>query len=319
MLPATDPHHLSSHELVSRSLEDSIQYDQLSDAEKSRARKKRYISNRNGRNRFLLSRLLANIRNIDLFWALTAVSIGGFVCIAITLLYFRHSHQVFLHRFSHEELSQRNRTLGFDHIYVIERALHEDSPALGSTNQHKQRWQGLAQRIGIDIQTWKVPAPSPLDPKQVLLQQRECWRPHLPIYRDMLEKKYKDVLIIEDHVVFGPSIQLRLYSALMEIPADWDVLQLGPSANGTDSGHHDDVRINGLTNLKYRRVDDGACNNLAYGLSLAGAQKVIGYLDSTQAHADFEHKMLDALDRAKFLLFRVSPGLFEWQSPGSEI
>ncbi|KAJ1912295.1 hypothetical protein LPJ71_002742, partial [Coemansia sp. S17] len=95
MILSDDPGLISSYELVTRALEDSIKYDNLSDAEKSRGRK-RHVRRIERRSRW--QRCLAHIRNVDLFWALTVVSIGGFVLIALTLLYFRHSHQVFLHR-----------------------------------------------------------------------------------------------------------------------------------------------------------------------------------------------------------------------------
>ncbi|KAI9505084.1 hypothetical protein GGI25_000407 [Coemansia spiralis] len=295
---------ISSYELVSRSLEDSIKYDNLSDAEKSRARKRRV---RRIDRRTFMQRCTASIRNVDMFWALTGASICTFVLIALSLLYFRHSHLVFMHRFSHEELSSRKAHLGFDRIYVIERpAMHADA------SEHGERWAALGRELEIEFETWPVSIPTPLDPRLVLLHQRECWRPHLSIYRDIVSKGYMDALIIEDHVVFGPSPRLRLYSALMGIPADWDVLQLGPANNGTDSGHHDDIPIHG-SQLMYRRVDDGACNNLAYAISHAGARKIVKALDSTHAHADFEHKLLDMLDRVKFLLFRVSPSIFQWR------
>ncbi|KAJ2050003.1 hypothetical protein IW146_009810 [Coemansia sp. RSA 922] len=304
MILSDDPGLISSYELVTRALEDSIKYDNLSDAEKSRGRK-RHVRRIERRSRW--QRCLAHIRNVDLFWALTVVSIGGFVLIALTLLYFRHSHQVFLHRFSNEELSQRQHTLGFDQVYVIERPMHDNTQA------HRERWEAVGKQLDIGFETWPVSVPSPLDPRQVMLHQRECWRPHLAIYRDIVDKGYMDALIVEDHVAFGPSPKLRIYSALMGIPADWDLLQLGPEGNGTDSGHHDDIPIMG-TLLKYRRVDDGACNNLAYAISRAGARKILKIMDSTHAHADFEHLLLDALDRVKLLLFRVSPSIFKWQN-----
>ncbi|KAJ2007853.1 hypothetical protein GGI04_000301 [Coemansia thaxteri] len=310
MISAADPGLISSYELVARSLEDSIKYDNLSDAEKSRARKRNHV--RRVDRRSFGHRCLARIRNVDLFWALTTVSIGGFVLIALTLLYFRHGHQLLMHRFSHEELSRRQRTLGFDRIYVIERPMHEN------TKVHRARWEGEGEKLGIDFVTWPVSAPNPLDPHTIMLHQRECWRPHLAIYRDIVTKGYMDALIVEDHVVFGPSPRLRIYSALVGVPADWDVLQLGPAGNGTDSGHHDDIPIKN-TLLKYRRVDDGACNNLAYAISHAGTRKILSIIDSTHAHADFEHKLLGALDRVKLLLFRVSPSIFLWQNAGAEI
>ncbi|KAJ2544728.1 hypothetical protein EV175_005872 [Coemansia sp. RSA 1933] len=176
-------------------------------------------------------------------------------------------------------------------------------------------WADACEALGVEFQTWPVAAPMPLDPHSALVHQRECWRPHQAIYRDIAARGLMDALIVEDHVVFGPSPQLRLYSALTEIPADWDVLQLGPTANGTDSGRHDDVPLQG-SQLVYRRVDDGACNNLAYAISRAGARKIVAALDSTHAHADFEHRMLDAFDRVKFLMFRVSPGIFRWRDAG---
>ncbi|KAJ2746510.1 hypothetical protein GGI20_001285 [Coemansia sp. BCRC 34301] len=309
MISAADPGLISSYELVARSLEDSIKYDNLSDVEKSRARK-RHVRRIERRSRW--QRCVAHIRNVDLFWALTIVSIGGFVFVALMLLYFRHSHQVLLHRFSLEELDKRQRTLGFDQIYVIERPMHDNTQA------HQARWEAVGKQFGIKFETWPVSVPSPLDPKQIMLHQRECWRPHLAIYRDIVDKAYLDALIVEDHVAFGANPKSRIYSALVGVPADWDVLQLGPAGNGTDSGHHDDIPIAG-SQLKYRRVDDGACNNLAYAISRAGTRKILKIVDSTQAHADFEHKLLDALDRVKLLLFRVSPSIFKWQDVGGEI
>ncbi|KAJ1724527.1 hypothetical protein LPJ53_001232 [Coemansia erecta] len=305
MLSADDPSLISSYELVSRKLEDSIKYDNLSDAEKSRARKQRHV--RRNRNTSLWQSCLASIRAIDMFWALTVASIGTFVLIALSLLYFRHSHQVFLHRFSHEELSQRRRHLGFDHIYIVERP--------GERQLAGDLWKDVAKRFEIEVEPWPLSVPTPLDPQQTMIYQRECWRPHRAIYKDMEDRGFMDALIVEDHVVIGTSPHLRMYSALSAIPGDWDMLQLGPAANGTDSGRHDDIQIHwaGPNPLAYRRVDDGACNNLAYAISRAGARKLLKMAETTQAHADFEHKMMDALERAKFLIFRVSPSIFSWQ------
>ncbi|KAJ1646436.1 hypothetical protein LPJ64_002081 [Coemansia asiatica] len=305
MLSANNPALISSYELVARSLEDSIKYDNLSDAEKSRARKKSYVKRR--RNLTLWQRCLASIKAIDMFWALTVASVGTFVLIALSLLYFRHSYQVFLHRFSHEELSLRRQHLGFDHIYVVER------PAERAVSNGL--WEEASRRLEIKVERWPVSVPTPVDPLQTMIFQRECWRPHKGIYRDMEERGFMDALIIEDHVVAGSSPQLRLYSALMAIPGDWDVLQLGPPANGTDSGHHDDIPIHwtGSHPLAFRRVDDGACNNLAYAISRAGARKLLRIAETTHAHADFEHKMMEELSKAKFLVFRVSPNIFTWQ------
>ncbi|KAJ2161637.1 hypothetical protein GGF46_001319 [Coemansia sp. RSA 552] len=304
-----NPDLITSYELVSRSLETSIQYDNLSDPEKSRTRKRR---GRRADSRTLWQRCAAGVHNIDMFWALTVASVAVFVLIALSLLYFRHAHLLFMERFSNEALQLRERHLGLDHIYVIERPVHDDAKA------HRERWAVAAERLGIQVEMWPVTAPEPLDPQTVMLHQRECWRPHLALYRDIVAKGHLDAMVIEDHVVFGASPRLRMYSSLMAIPADWDLLQFGPAANGTDSGHHDDIPINGA-NLAYRRVDDGSCNNLAYAISNAGASKIIKMMDSTSAHADFEHKMLAALDRVKLLLFRVSPSIFSWKEAESEI
>ncbi|KAJ2783926.1 hypothetical protein H4R18_001409 [Coemansia javaensis] len=309
MQDACDPAHISSYDLVARSLENSINYDNLSDPEKSRARKRRV---RRADRRTLWQRAAAGVRNVDMFWALTVASVGTFVLIALALLYFRHSHLLLMRRFTHEALSRRGPHLGLDHIYVIERPVRADAAA------HRARWAAAAERLGIEIQMWPVVAPEPLDPHAVRLHQRECWRPHLPLYRDVLASGHMDALVIEDHVVFGPSPRLRIYGALMGVPADWDVLLLGPAANGTDSGRHDAVPIAG-TQLTYHRVDDGACNNLAYAISHAGAAKIVKMMDATQTHVDFERKLLAALDRIKLLLFRVSPGVFAWRASDADI
>ncbi|KAJ2456309.1 hypothetical protein EV183_000236 [Coemansia sp. RSA 2336] len=304
-----DPEQISSYELVNRSLEDSIKYDNLSDPEKSRARK-RHV--RRVDRRSLGQKILFHARNIDLFWALTVTSVVVFIVIALSLLYFRHSHLLYMHRFTNEALNLRERQLGLDHIYVIERPVHE------SVAEHRKRWERAEERLGIRVQMWSVAAPEPINPMEIMLHQRECWRPHVALYRDIIKSGYQDALVIEDHVAFGPSPRLRMYSALMNIPADWDVLQLGPETNGTDSGHHDDIPINGAQ-LAYRRVDDGACNNLAYAISNAGAAKILKMMDSTNAHADFEHKMLGALDRVKVLMFRVVPSIFAWKEAEADI
>ncbi|KAJ1955613.1 hypothetical protein EC988_001790, partial [Linderina pennispora] len=277
---------------------------------KSRARKQRVRRHRPRTSRWRTC--VKGLRNLDMFWVLTVLSTTTFVLIALTLLYYRHTYQQFLHRFSAEELRSRMNHLGFDHIYILERPVHSDAEA------HRARWSTVGRQLGIEYESWPVQAPNAVDPMQVMLHQRECWRPHLAIYRDMEDKGYMDALIIEDHVVAGPSVQLRIYSALREVPPDWDVLQLGPAQNGTDSGHHDDIPIHG-TQLKYRRVDDGSCNNLAYGISRSAVRKVLKVVASTHAHADFEHKMLEMLDRVKLLLFRVSPSIFLWQDESKEI
>ncbi|KAJ2686119.1 hypothetical protein H4R19_006740, partial [Coemansia spiralis] len=108
MQTANDPDLISSYELVARSLENSINYDNMSDPEKSRARKRRV---RRVDRRTLWQRAVAGARNVDMFWALTVASIGTFVLIAVSLLYFRHSHLLLMHRFTHEALAQRAQHL----------------------------------------------------------------------------------------------------------------------------------------------------------------------------------------------------------------
>ncbi|KAJ1930859.1 hypothetical protein GGF37_007580, partial [Kickxella alabastrina] len=266
MLSADDPSLITSYELVARSLEDSIKYDNLSDADKSRARKQPPHMRQPGRRRGLKQRCLAGLRSIDLFWALTAASIGTFILIALALLYFRHSHNAFMHRFSHEELSRRRHHLGFDHIYVVQ---HADGGG--------RQWAEDAARMEIELQPWPVAesAPTATDARSTLLVQHACWHAHRGIYRDIVASGHMDALIIEDRVVAGPSARLRLYGALRGVPADWDVLHLGPPANSTGPGRHDDIAIPGAAAgaLAYRRVDAGACDNLAYAVSLAGARK----------------------------------------------
>ncbi|KAJ2546554.1 hypothetical protein EV175_005554, partial [Coemansia sp. RSA 1933] len=62
MATPNDPGLITSYELVSRSLENSINYDNLSDAEKSRARKRRV---RRTDRRTWWQRLVAGVRTVD--------------------------------------------------------------------------------------------------------------------------------------------------------------------------------------------------------------------------------------------------------------
>ncbi|KAJ2243313.1 hypothetical protein GGH98_005131, partial [Coemansia sp. RSA 454] len=140
MITTNDPGLISSYELVNRSLENSINYDNLSDAEKSRARKQRV---RRTDRRTLWQKIVSGVRTIDIFWALTSVSICVFVLIALSLLYFRHSHLLYMKRFTHEALHLREQHLGFDHVYVIERPVHE------SIDEHRGRWTAAGERLGI--------------------------------------------------------------------------------------------------------------------------------------------------------------------------
>ncbi|KAJ1889089.1 hypothetical protein LPJ66_008219, partial [Kickxella alabastrina] len=212
MLSADDPSLITSYELVARSLEDSIKYDNLSDADKSRARKQPLHMRQPGRRGGLKQRCLAGLRSIDLFWALTAASIGTFILIALALLYFRHSHNAFMRRFSHEELSRRRHHLGFGHIYAVQ---HADGGV---------RWAEDAARMEIELQPWPVAgsAPTATDARTTLLVQHACWLAHRGIYRDIVSSGHMDALIIEDRAVAGPSARLRLYGALRGVPADWD-------------------------------------------------------------------------------------------------
>lgn len=65
------------------------------------------------------------------------------------------------------------------------------------------------------------------EPVEMTLPKIGCALSHIYVYQDMLEKKYQNVLILEDDLVVNVKALESLQKALVELPDNWDLLYLG--------------------------------------------------------------------------------------------
>ena len=68
--------------------------------------------------------------------------------------------------------------------------------------------------------------------EQARINQYATLQSHLKMIKLAKERKYKEVLILEDDVQFCSDFNERLEFALKEVPEDWDILYLGYTPSG---------------------------------------------------------------------------------------
>ncbi|CAG8711618.1 17544_t:CDS:1, partial [Cetraspora pellucida] len=123
-----------------------------------------------------------------------------------------------------KEFNPTNRTLGFDHIYVIH---------LDYRTDRFERLNEISSYLGLDFDYFS--AVSKYD-EQFLrrfgtanmdLSQKACFLSHYLVYKQIIDKGYNSTLILEDDVDFELNITAIMNDIHHVLPSSWETLYVG--------------------------------------------------------------------------------------------
>lgn len=107
-----------------------------------------------------------------------------------------------------------------DHIYCI------------NLDTRADRWQKMDEqfsRLRIDAHRFPASTGLPADhnPRRKTLGQIGCLKSHCAVIKDAMAKGYKQIMVLEDDVVFCDDFHERLAYCTKKLPDNWDTLYLG--------------------------------------------------------------------------------------------
>ncbi|CAG8608909.1 22473_t:CDS:2 [Dentiscutata erythropus] len=199
-----------------------------------------------------------------------------------------------------------NRTLGFDHIYVV----HLDSRA-----DRRERLDEIASYLGLDFDY--LSAISKND-EQILRKygsadmdsaQKACYLSHYSIYKLIIDKGFNSVLILEDDVDFETNITAIMTDIHRDLPASWEMLYVGYCFE--DIGEQ--VGISSSVHRLYKSVAP-MCTH-AYAISYSGARKLIELLDPVIPRATVDYSLSLVIREGNVTSFDVyPPAISQWKA-----
>ncbi|CAG8459171.1 1746_t:CDS:1 [Acaulospora morrowiae] len=197
-----------------------------------------------------------------------------------------------------------NRTLGFDHIYVVNLLWRLD---------RRERMETLGNALDLDFEFFS--GVSKYDYRalknynfSMSIDQKACFASHYEIYRSIIKSGYRNALILEDDV----DIELNITSVMSEIhhvlPQYWDLLYIGHCSK--DNSKPLDKESTSAFKL-YHSVSP-YCTH-AYAVSSTGARKLAELI--VHPHRPIDLELARWIRKKKLISYSVSPSaIIQWKS-----
>jgi GR25 family glycosyltransferase involved in LPS biosynthesis len=126
-----------------------------------------------------------------------------------------------------------------------------------------------------------------------------CGTSHIKIYEDVIKKKYKNVLILEDDVYFIKNFHKKLNEALEELPKDYDILYIGAVGLSNKKTSFDfNLIFKLISNKNNNNKQDTNYKNIfcpifplgthGYIISNQGCKKILNIFNKVNYHIDFQ-------------------------------
>lgn len=125
----------------------------------------------------------------------------------------------------------------FDHIYIITLKRSKDRHVLFQNNLEGLNYEIFWGTDGNTIDLDQLITGGQYDPHLTLkkipigkdLKRGEigCAMSHLSVYKDIIDKGYKNALILEDDITIDTSFTNEFSQSLSELPENWEILYLG--------------------------------------------------------------------------------------------
>ncbi|KAJ1977692.1 hypothetical protein H4R34_003483 [Dimargaris verticillata] len=181
---------------------------------------------------------------------------------------------------SKQPTSTNARKLGFDEIYVIN---------LKKRTDRKAQMLLQADFLGLQFKFTEAATPETMGyiPKHkkrlkgMSEFQLACWRSHMNIYLDIVERNLTSALILEDDVDLDLTLPRDIPRALAKLPAnDWDVFYVG------HCGPYEDKSTVFDGDLGINRPYEPYCLH-GYAVSRRGARRLLHKLSNAATAIDF--------------------------------
>ncbi|RIB18049.1 glycosyltransferase family 25 protein [Gigaspora rosea] len=228
-----------------------------------------------------------------------------FITISITILfYFIFLFRPLLDYYSYKELNLQNqtksldRTLGFDHIYVVN---------LDYRTDRSKRLDDIASYLGLDFEYFSAISK---DDVQILNRYgsadmspsaKACYLSHHYIHKLMVAENYNNALILEDDADFELNITDIMTDIHRDLPTSWEMLYVGHCYEGVG----EKVGKSSSVHRLYKSVSP-MCSH-AYAISYSAARKLIELLDPVIPRGTFDYSLKVLIDEGKISSYSVHP------------
>ncbi|CAG8788602.1 25641_t:CDS:1, partial [Dentiscutata erythropus] len=205
-----------------------------------------------------------------------------------------------------KEIKPSNRTLGFDHIYVINLYYRTD---------RRDRMDKLASYLDLDFDYFS--AASRYDNSlfrkygygELSPSRRACYLSHYMIYKLIIDEGLNNALILEDDVDFETNIAAITTEIHRNLPAYWDTLYIGHCFESIGKL----VDNSSFTNRLYESVMPVCAH--AYAVSNWGARKLLEKLDPMIPHDAIDLALLEIIKNKEITSYSVHPApIIQWKS-----
>ncbi|CAG8548015.1 10214_t:CDS:1, partial [Racocetra fulgida] len=205
-----------------------------------------------------------------------------------------------------KEFRIANRTLGFDHIYVIH---------LDYRTDRRERLDEISSYLGLDFDYFSAVSKND---EQFLnrfgsgdmdLPQKACYLSHYLIYKEIIDKGYDSALILEDDVDFELNITAIMTDIHHDLPPSWETLYIGScfESMGEQVGKGSSVH------RLYKSVAPMCLH--AYAVSYSGAQKLLELLDPEVPLGTVDYSLSEVVRYGKVSSYSVHPQpIVQWKS-----
>ncbi|CAG8789129.1 27760_t:CDS:1, partial [Dentiscutata erythropus] len=183
-----------------------------------------------------------------------------------------------------------NRTLGFDHIYVVH---------LDHRTDRRKRLDNIASYLGLDIDYFSALSK---DDERVLNRygtselsppQKATYLSHYFLYKLMVDKNYNNILILEDDADFELNITAIMTDIHSDLPSSWEILFVGHCFEATG----DQVGETSSVHRLYRSIFP-MCSH-AYAISYSGVRKLIELLDPMIPRGPIDYSLMVVIEEGK--------------------
>ncbi|KAF0548460.1 procollagen galactosyltransferase 1 [Gigaspora margarita] len=218
-------------------------------------------------------------------------------------LLFNHSEDLNLQK----ESKPSNRTLGFDRIFVVH---------LDRRTDRRERLNEIASYHGLEFDYISAITK---DDEQILRKygsadmspsQKACYLSHYFIYKQIIDRGYNSVLILEDDADFELNITAAMADIHRDLPASWEMLYVGHCFEGVGGQVGKGSQVHRLHKSVFPM-----CTH-AYAVSHSGARKLINLIDPLIPRGTVDYSIAVIIKEGKIASYSVHPQLIvQWGDP----
>ncbi|CAG8658242.1 18692_t:CDS:1, partial [Dentiscutata erythropus] len=199
-----------------------------------------------------------------------------------------------------------DRTLGFDHIYVIH---------LGHRTDRRKRLDDIASYLGLDFDYFTAFSKNDVQTldrfgsADMNLPQKATYLSHYYIYKLMVEENYNSILILEDDADFEINITAIMKDIHRDLPSSWEILYVGHCFERIGEQVGKSTSVHRL----YKTVAP-MCSH-AYAISYSGARKLIELLDPMVPRGTIDYSISVVVVEGKLSSYSIHPQpIVQWKA-----